>query len=153
MAFDLCPRETAEDWERIATRMSRVQDSLAGFTVSLRHGLATGSIAARRQALVCAEQAATLGGLKRRTRCMMGRCQGFYCARRVLQLAGDRIDAMFGFDVVRRPRGALFVSLAAQLTLDPSPPSSAAATMSGVGLGYNDIVVTTATAGLGWRWW
>jgi uncharacterized protein (DUF885 family) len=63
MAFDLCPRETAEDWERIATRMSRVQDSLAGFTVSLRHGLATGSIAARRQALVCAEQAATLGGL------------------------------------------------------------------------------------------
>ena len=63
MAFDLCPRETDEDWERIATRMSRVPDALAGFTESLRHGLATGRIAARRQALVCADQAATLGGL------------------------------------------------------------------------------------------
>jgi uncharacterized protein (DUF885 family) len=63
MAFDLSPRETPDDWERIATRMSRVPDALAGFTESLRHGLATGRIAARRQALVCAEQAATLGGL------------------------------------------------------------------------------------------
>jgi glycerol-3-phosphate dehydrogenase len=32
------------------------------------------------------------GGLKRRTRCMMGRCQGFYCAWRVAQLAAGRID-------------------------------------------------------------
>ncbi len=38
-------------------------NSLAGFTTSLRHGLDTGQIAARRQALVCADQAATLGGL------------------------------------------------------------------------------------------
>jgi uncharacterized protein (DUF885 family) len=63
MAFDLSPRETPDDWERIATRMSRVPDAIAGFTESLRYGLATGRIAARRQALVCAEQAATLGGL------------------------------------------------------------------------------------------
>ena len=63
MAFDLSPRETDDDWERIATRMSRVPDALAGFTESLRYGLTTGRIAARRQALVCAEQAATLGGL------------------------------------------------------------------------------------------
>ncbi len=28
-----------------------------------------------------------LGGLRRRTRCMMGRCQGFYCQWRVMQLA------------------------------------------------------------------
>ena len=63
MAFDLSPRETPEDWERIATRMSRVPDAIAGFTELLRYGLATGRIAARRQALVCAEQAATLGGL------------------------------------------------------------------------------------------
>ena len=40
MAFDLCPRGTPEDWERIATRMSRVPESLEGFTTSLRHGLA-----------------------------------------------------------------------------------------------------------------
>jgi glycerol-3-phosphate dehydrogenase len=32
------------------------------------------------------------GGLKRRTRCMMGRCQGFYCAWRVAQLAAGQID-------------------------------------------------------------
>ncbi len=34
---------------------------------------------------------ATLGGLRRRTRCMMGRCQGFYCTRRVSELAAGRI--------------------------------------------------------------
>jgi len=63
LAFDLSPRDTPEDWERIATRMSRVPDALDGFTASLRHGLANGLIAPRRQALVCAVQAATLGGL------------------------------------------------------------------------------------------
>jgi uncharacterized protein (DUF885 family) len=63
MAFDLCPRDTPEDWEHIATRMSRVPDALDGFVTSLRHGMATGRMAARRQALVCADQAATIGGL------------------------------------------------------------------------------------------
>jgi uncharacterized protein (DUF885 family) len=63
MAFDLCPRDTSEDWERIATRLSRIPDALDGFTASLRHGLAIGLIAPRRQAMVCAGQAATLGGL------------------------------------------------------------------------------------------
>ncbi|HVC04372.1 MAG TPA: DUF885 domain-containing protein [Candidatus Acidoferrales bacterium] len=61
-SFDLSPRDTADDWEHLATRMTRVPDSLAGFTASLRHGLDVGQIAPRRQALVCAEQAATLGG-------------------------------------------------------------------------------------------
>jgi uncharacterized protein (DUF885 family) len=63
MAFDLCPRDTSEDWERIATRMSRIPDALDGFTASLRHGLDMGLLAPRRQAVVCAGQAATLGGL------------------------------------------------------------------------------------------
>ena len=35
--------------------------------------------------------AGDLGGLKRRTRCMMGRCQGFYCSARVMELAAGRI--------------------------------------------------------------
>ncbi|MFO1058666.1 MAG: NAD(P)/FAD-dependent oxidoreductase [Dongiaceae bacterium] len=35
--------------------------------------------------------AGDVGGLKRRTRCMMGRCQGFYCSARVATLAGDRL--------------------------------------------------------------
>jgi glycerol-3-phosphate dehydrogenase len=35
--------------------------------------------------------AGDLGGLKRRTRCMMGRCQGFYCSARVAELAAGRV--------------------------------------------------------------
>lgn len=35
--------------------------------------------------------AGDLGGLKRRTRCLMGRCQGFYCGWRVMQLAAGRL--------------------------------------------------------------
>ena len=35
--------------------------------------------------------AGDLGGLKRRTRCLMGRCQGFYCTWRVAQLAAGRL--------------------------------------------------------------
>ena len=35
--------------------------------------------------------AGDLGGLKRRTRCMMGRCQGFYCTWRVAELAAGRL--------------------------------------------------------------
>ncbi len=36
--------------------------------------------------------ATDFGGLKRRTRCTMGRCQGFYCTWRVAQLAAGHID-------------------------------------------------------------
>jgi len=64
MGFDLSPRETPDEWERIAVRMAAVPRALEGFIASLRHGLATGVIAARRQALACAAQAATLGGLE-----------------------------------------------------------------------------------------
>ena len=35
--------------------------------------------------------AGDLGGLKRRTRCGMGRCQGFYCSARVAQIAQGRL--------------------------------------------------------------
>lgn len=34
--------------------------------------------------------AGDLGGLKRRARCMMGRCQGFYCSARVAELTAGR---------------------------------------------------------------
>ena len=33
------------------------------------------------------------GGLKRRTRCGMGRCQGFYCNGRLAELTADRFAA------------------------------------------------------------
>ncbi|MCQ4159901.1 NAD(P)/FAD-dependent oxidoreductase [Roseomonas sp. GC11] len=38
--------------------------------------------------------AGDLGGLKRRTRCMMGRCQGFYCTRRVLEIAAPHLPGL-----------------------------------------------------------
>ncbi|NHN89002.1 NAD(P)/FAD-dependent oxidoreductase [Acetobacter conturbans] len=38
--------------------------------------------------------AGTLGGLRRRTRCMMGRCQGFYCTRRVMELAQSHLPGL-----------------------------------------------------------
>jgi glycerol-3-phosphate dehydrogenase len=38
--------------------------------------------------------AGNLGGLKRRTRCMMGRCQGFYCTRRVMEIAAPRLPGL-----------------------------------------------------------
>jgi len=42
-------------------------------------------------ALQGALPAGNLSGLKRRTRCMMGRCQGFYCSARVSALAEGRL--------------------------------------------------------------
>lgn len=42
-------------------------------------------------ALAGALPAGDIGGLRRRTRCMMGRCQGFYCSARVAALARGRI--------------------------------------------------------------
>jgi glycerol-3-phosphate dehydrogenase len=38
--------------------------------------------------------AGTLGGLRRRTRCMMGRCQGFYCTRRIVELAQGHLPEL-----------------------------------------------------------
>jgi glycerol-3-phosphate dehydrogenase len=38
--------------------------------------------------------AGDLGGLKRRTRCMMGRCQGFYCTRRVMEIAAPHLPGL-----------------------------------------------------------
>ncbi len=40
--------------------------------------------------------AGDLGGLRRRTRAMMGRCQGFYCSARVAALARGRIAGFPG---------------------------------------------------------
>ncbi len=37
--------------------------------------------------------AGDLGGLKRRTRCMMGRCQGFYCGAEVTRLAEEAFQS------------------------------------------------------------
>jgi uncharacterized protein (DUF885 family) len=63
--FDLMATGTEADWEVIATRMERVPHSLASFEAALREGQSRKIVAARRQALVCADQGATWSGQKK----------------------------------------------------------------------------------------
>jgi len=62
--FDLMATTTEHDWEIVATRMERVPQALTSFEAALREGLSRGLVAARRQALVCAEQGARWSGRK-----------------------------------------------------------------------------------------
>ncbi|MFI6028267.1 DUF885 domain-containing protein [Amycolatopsis magusensis] len=63
MVFDLMPTETAEDWQRIATRMAAVPESLDGLRSSLLTAADAGRVAALRQVSKVAEQAETWAGL------------------------------------------------------------------------------------------
>ena len=60
--FDLMPTTTKQDWDVLATRMEGVPDALRSFESGLREGMKRGVVAARRQALVCAEQGETWSG-------------------------------------------------------------------------------------------
>jgi uncharacterized protein (DUF885 family) len=60
--FDLMAFESDDDWEVVARRMEQVPDSIASLEAALRAGMDGGIVAARRQALGCADQAATWGG-------------------------------------------------------------------------------------------
>lgn len=60
--FDLMPRETEEHWSNIAARLEAVRACMAGYRAGLEMGLADGRPAARRQALVVADQCATWAG-------------------------------------------------------------------------------------------
>jgi uncharacterized protein (DUF885 family) len=62
--FDLMATAADGDWEIVATRMERVPEALASFEAALREGMSRGVVAARRQALVCADQGATWSGQK-----------------------------------------------------------------------------------------
>jgi uncharacterized protein (DUF885 family) len=60
--FDLMAFDTREDWETAAARMERVPEGIASLELTLREGMSRGVVSARRQALACAQQAATWGG-------------------------------------------------------------------------------------------
>ena len=60
--FDLMQLDTDAEWAVAAERMRRVPEALQNIEASLREGAARGIVAARRQALACADQAATWGG-------------------------------------------------------------------------------------------
>jgi uncharacterized protein (DUF885 family) len=62
--FDLMAIVTEQDWEIIASRMECVPQALASFEAALREGLSRGVVAARRQALVCADQGERWSGGK-----------------------------------------------------------------------------------------
>jgi uncharacterized protein (DUF885 family) len=62
--FDLMATATEDDWEIVATRMERVPPALTSFEAGLREGLSRRIVAARRQALVCADQGARWSGRK-----------------------------------------------------------------------------------------
>ena len=56
------PTETDDDWAVIGERMSAVPAALDGIIESLGAGIASGVVAARRQALACADQAEAWSG-------------------------------------------------------------------------------------------
>jgi uncharacterized protein (DUF885 family) len=55
--FDIMATDTAEDWERVARRLSNVAGGIDGYVATLRQGIADGVVPARRQAVEVAAQA------------------------------------------------------------------------------------------------
>ncbi len=68
MAFDLMPRDTAEQWATVAERLALVPQGLSSIEAALAEGAAQGIVAARRQAVACTQQADTWGGQDSATR-------------------------------------------------------------------------------------
>lgn len=60
--FDLMSYETPEDWDTVRDRMARVPEAVASVEAALREGMARGIVAARRQALACAQQCEAWAG-------------------------------------------------------------------------------------------
>jgi len=59
--FDLMPTATERDWSDVASRLSRVDVAVAQYVETLREGIASGVVPARRQVLQVAEQCARIG--------------------------------------------------------------------------------------------
>ncbi len=61
-AFDVMATDTAEDWDRIATRLETIHEPVAGYRASLDLGLRQGLGAARRQVEAAIAQGKTAAG-------------------------------------------------------------------------------------------
>ena len=68
ICFDLMARDTEDDWETIAARVAGVPHALDTLITSLQEGVRLGVVAARRQAVACAQQADTWGGKQSATK-------------------------------------------------------------------------------------
>ena len=62
MVFDYMPQESTEDWENIASRLSKVPDALNGYKETLRHGINEDLVSTKRQTSECSKQALTHSG-------------------------------------------------------------------------------------------
>lgn len=60
--FDLVPTRTDQDWANIAARLKAVPTAFASWVETLRRGIATGKVPARRAVLDAASQAGDLAG-------------------------------------------------------------------------------------------
>ena len=62
MVFDYMPRENQEDWENIASRLSKVSGALNGYKETLRQGIRDNLVSSKRQTIECSKQALTHSG-------------------------------------------------------------------------------------------
>jgi len=62
MVFDYMPRENQEDWENIASRLSKVSGALNGYKETLRQGVRDNLVSTKRQTIECSKQALTHSG-------------------------------------------------------------------------------------------
>jgi uncharacterized protein (DUF885 family) len=60
--FDVMPRRTVEDWEHVAARLAAMPEAVGRYRAALAAGADAGLVAARRQALVVAEQCRVWAG-------------------------------------------------------------------------------------------
>ena len=65
--FDLMPTETERHWATVATRLAAVPGALRGAEEAWKAGMDKGVVAARRQVVACADQAAVWGGERKGT--------------------------------------------------------------------------------------
>jgi uncharacterized protein (DUF885 family) len=61
-AFDLMPTASVDDWSTIAKRLSAVEEAVDGYIVTLREGMRSGVVPARRQVVEVLAQARTNSG-------------------------------------------------------------------------------------------
>jgi uncharacterized protein (DUF885 family) len=59
--FELLPHETVPDWESVAERLAHVPRAITSYRTALELGIRRNVVAAQRQALACAAQAAATG--------------------------------------------------------------------------------------------
>lgn len=128
--FDLMSHETPQDWETVRARMARVPEAVEGFVAALREGMARGVVAARRQALACAQQCEAWSGPQPYFRELAARRPGDGALARAAESATEAYGRLAAFlrdeyapaaderDPVGRDRYALFARAFNGLELD-----------------------------------